>query len=89
MFNPTCTHFEPLCPQDQEAHRLFGNFTLPWSTDGSGQGTCSGDWTLGMIADKVIIPKGLKPGHYVLGWRNDCEETAQVWQNCADVKIVA
>ena len=42
-----------------------------------------------MIADKVIIPKGLKPGHYVLGWRNDCEETAQVWQNCADVKIVA
>ena len=42
-----------------------------------------------MIADKVILPKGLKPGKYVLGWRNDCEETAQVWQNCADVKIVA
>ena len=61
-----------------------------------------------MIADKVILPKGLKPGKYILGWRNgkrsrslcvvsgaqrsgctDCEETAQVWQNCADVKIVA
>ena len=76
-----------------------------------------------MIADKVIIPKGIKPGHYVLGcvllplrcactsrnalsghivrlrlrrlrfsptttihlrWRNDCEETAQVWQNCGE-----
>ena len=33
--------------------------------------------------------KGLKPGKYVLGWRYDCEETAQVWQNCADVKVVA
>ena len=23
-----------------------------------------------MIADKVILPKGLKPGKYILGWRN-------------------
>ena len=26
-----------------------------------------------MIADKVILPPTLKPGKYVLGWRNDCE----------------
>jgi len=42
-----------------------------------------------LIADKVMIPKTIKPGKYVLGWRYDCEETAQVWQNCADVNIVA
>lgn len=51
------------------------------------EGACSGDWTLGMVADRVVIPKDVKPGRYVLGWRIDCEETAQVWQNCADVNI--
>ena len=49
---------------------------------------CSGDWTLGMVADRVVIPKGLKPGRYVVGWRMDCEETAQIWSNCADITIV-
>eukprot|EP01045_Picozoa_sp_COSAG04_P009429 COSAG04_NODE_544_length_12827_cov_262.923421_5_plen_69_part_00 len=38
-----------------------------------------GDWTLGMVADKVVVPKGTKPGRYVLSWRMDCEETAQIW----------
>jgi hypothetical protein len=41
-------------------------------------GQCSGDWTLGMISDRVLVPKGLPPGKYVVGWRMDCEETAQV-----------
>lgn len=52
-------------------------------------GYCSGDWPLGMVADRVLIPKSLKPGRYVVGWRMDCEETAQIWQNCADVNVVA
>lgn len=52
-------------------------------------GYCSGDWPLGMVADRVVLPRELKPGRYVVGWRMDCEETAQVWQNCADVNIVA
>jgi len=76
---PRCIQFPALCPQD--------NGREPWSTDGSGQGACSGDWTAGVISDEVIIPKGLAPGAYVLGWRWDCEETAQIWQNCADVTI--
>lgn len=42
-----------------------------------------------MISDEVVIPKTLPPGKYVLSWRWDCEETAQVWQNCADVNILA
>ena len=48
---------------------------------------CSDDWTVGVISDHVLIPGNLTAGEYVLGWRWDCEETAQVWQNCADVII--
>ena len=78
---PGCIQFPAPCPG--------GGARLPWSTDGSGQGECSGDWTLGVIEDTVLIPTGLAAGDYVLGWRWDCEETAQVWQNCADVTITA
>jgi hypothetical protein len=38
--------------------------------------------------DTVKVPAGLKPGRYVLGFRYDCEATAQVWQQCADVELV-
>ena len=88
--NPICQQFKALCPQDTGTYPLC-SATQGWpcSYDGSGQGACSGDWTGGVIADQVIVPKGLKPGKYVLGWRYDCEETAQVWQNCADVNVVA
>lgn len=30
----------------------------------------------------------MPPGRYVLSWRLDCEETAQVWSSCADVNVV-
>ena len=59
------------------------------STNGNGMSQCSSDWVVGVISDHVILPKNLAPGDYVLGWRWDCEETAQIWQNCADVTIVA
>lgn len=55
-----CLQFEPPCPQD--------NHREAWSTDGSGQGACSGDWTAGVISDHVIIPQDITPGAYVLGW---------------------
>lgn len=38
--------------------------------------------------DRVEVPADIPPGAYVLSWRWDCEESAQVWQNCADVTIV-
>merc|ERR1712203_463331 len=34
------------------------------------------------VRNTVIIPSDLAPGAYVLGWRWDCEGTAQVWSNC-------
>ena len=41
------------------------------------------------VIDTLAIPAALPPGKYVLGWRLDCEATAQVWTNCADVQVVA
>ena len=56
----------------------------------SDTGRCSGrDPFNTLIGDTVGIPKGLKPGRYVLGFRWDCEKSAQVWSNCADVELVA
>ena len=36
---------------------------------GTGMGACSADWVVGLVSDMVLIPKDLKPGHYVLSWR--------------------
>ena len=56
--------------------------------DGDGRGACSGDWVVGVISDHVYIPHDLPSGEdWVLSWRWDSEETAQVWTNCADVTI--
>jgi len=41
------------------------------------------------VLDVLKVPDDLPVGEYVLGWRYDCEATAQVWSNCADVQIVA
>ena len=38
------------------------------------------------VLDVVKVPK-LKPGKYVVGFRYDCDATAQVWSNCADITI--
>jgi len=51
----------------------------------SGFGKYSWPWS---IMDTVIIPSDIPSGEYLLSWRWDCEESTQVWQNCADIKIV-
>lgn len=49
---------------------------------------CSGvDWNGYAVRDLVKIPPTLKPGKYILGFRYDCEATAQVWSNCADIVL--
>ena len=35
------------------------------------------------------VPAHLPAGDYVLGYRYDCEATAQVWSNCADITLAA
>lgn len=88
---PGCLPFPAPCPWDtyttsgllpcNETEGLLG------VCDGDGMGECSSDWVVGVISDMVKIPDDLPSGDYVLGWRWDCEETAQIWQNCADVII--
>jgi len=52
---------------------------------------CTGEWGVPNleIVDNVALPWALPEGDYLLGWRWDCEESNQVWQNCADVHIKA
>jgi predicted carbohydrate-binding protein with CBM5 and CBM33 domain len=38
------------------------------------------------LVDKVQVPE--QKGEYILSFRWDCEQTAQVWNSCADVVIV-
>ena len=54
------------------------------------QANCTGDWTHNItMYDYLRVPEHLEPGEYVLGFRWDCETSAQIWQSCADVKITA
>lgn len=39
------------------------------------------------VVDKVKVPDSLRPGNYLLSWRWDCEQSHQIWQNCADIRI--
>jgi len=50
---------------------------------------CQGNEGGASVSDMVVIPSTLAPGEYILQWRLDCEATAQVWTNCADVNLVA
>ena len=61
-----------------------GRAAFPPPCDG-----CEGSAHERAIRDVVKIPAHLKPGRYVLGWRWDCEATAQVWASCSDVELVA
>jgi len=40
------------------------------------------------IVDHLAVPDDLTPGDYVLSFRWDCEQTSQVWNQCANIKIV-
>eukprot|EP00040_Diaphanoeca_grandis_P027648 m.157851 g.157851 ORF g.157851 m.157851 type:complete len:387 (-) comp31067_c5_seq2:77-1237(-) len=78
-----CRQFEPPCDEDH------GWTTTPGSNNSQDvMGKCSNNWIEGAIVDEVVIPQGLNPGAYVLGFRWDCEETSQVWSSCADVTLV-
>ena len=63
-----------------------GTAQFPEAVPGiSGFGKSIWSWS---IMDKVEVPSDLEPGAYLLSWRWDCEESTQVWQNCADIKVV-
>lgn len=40
------------------------------------------------LMDEVKVPAELPAGDYTLSWRWDAEINHQVWQGCADIKVV-
>ena len=50
-------------------------------------GKCSGNQINAVVVDRVVIPAHVPAGAYVVGFRWDCEETAQIWSSCGDVTI--
>jgi len=54
-----------------------------FGANGVGRGVFG--WSL---SDEVVVPTNIPAGDYVLSWRWDCEESFQVWQNCANVEVV-
>jgi len=63
----------------------------PPCDEGDDAGRCSGNMdsrtNVVTVVDRVVVPATLAAGAYVLQWRWDCEATAQVWTNCADVRL--
>lgn len=47
----------------------------------------SDDGMVYSILDRVHVPEAMAPGSYLLSWRWDCEQSHQIWQNCADIQI--
>lgn len=67
--------FEPPC----DSIAMPGNTNL-----------CSGERPFAIaVVDVMKVPAETPAGEYVLGWRWDVEETAQVWSSCSDITIVA
>jgi len=74
--------FPPPCDDPYAAQAKAGKLGLS-------QGLCTGEWITNItIYDKLRVPK-VPAGKYVLGFRYDCESSAQVWQQCADLTITA
>jgi len=63
---------------------IAGTEFYPGLSGKTGFGKDVPEWSM---MDKVIIPADLEEGAYMLGWRWDCEESTQVWQNCADIML--
>ena len=73
--NGTAVSFPPPCEETVSRH---ANDT----------GKCSGRFPYATsIIDTLTVPVGTAPGPYVLQLRYDCEATAQIWTNCADIEI--
>lgn len=70
---------EGRCPEGTENY-VTGASKLGYS----GFGKYSWPWS---IMDQVKVPENLAAGKYLLSWRWDCEESTQVWQNCADIVV--
>jgi len=76
------------CPQlpGSDCSRCDNN-PLPKFPPPCGNNLCQGNEDGASVVDVLKVPSNLPAGKYVLGWRYDCESTAQVWSNCADITL--
>merc|ERR1712000_211471 len=40
------------------------------------------------IVDNVKVPSDIETGDWLLSFRWDAEQSAQIWQSCADIRIM-
>lgn len=80
---------EPLLNGQRVGLLGFGYCNHTDSPGRTGDDSCSADkYHAYSIVDKVLVPSDLPPGDYLVSWRWDCEQTHQIWQNCADIRVV-
>jgi len=72
---PTGLQFE--VSDSMKQHGIYGY--------GGSSGKTNDDQFMFSIIDHVKIPANYKPGRYMLSFRWDCEQTSQVWNQCADI----
>ena len=77
-FQPPCRGIDTDCP---------ANSTWANSSHYVPHPLCEGVFPFGVnVIDELEVPH-VPPGAYVLGLRYDAENTAQVWQQCADIMV--
>lgn len=60
-----------------------------WGTDYTDQRSHQpGHYMPYFIIDRLQVPSNLPTGDYVISWRWDVEQGAQVWTTCGDIEIV-
>lgn len=81
MFNMACWGLAPPFHEHRMHAPMIYNTSHITSTPGQSA----------EIVGVLTTPKGLPPGHYVLSWRWDVEETmhVHVWESCSNAAIVA
>ena len=50
--------------------------------------TAPGDNAQWAFKDLVEVPEDIEPGDYILSFRWDSQRTPQVWNSCANIRIV-
>lgn len=75
--------FEDACTQFNFPEPIPNTHGFGYTNDSS-VGCGFHDWS---IVDTLIIPEDLDEGEYLISWRWDCEQTTQIWQNCADISV--
>ena len=62
----------------------WAKVNLPKNLD-TGEAAAGDMWA---FKDLVEVPEDLEPGDYVLSFRWDCLSSPQIWNACANIKLV-